>query len=211
MRSRFVGRTCALALLLVLSSATPSATCAGTWVAVATDAPVVNAGVAILLSDGAVLVLGNASPNRELGDTWHRLTPDSTGSYVNGTWSAIAPMLDTREYFSSQVLMDGRLYVAGGEYGTGKSKAEVYDPVMDTWTATPPPGGVVSDANSEMLPDGRVLQALVEGNLKKTRIYDPVTNTFVDGPQCLGIHNESVWMKLADDSILFVDRGTTAS
>jgi hypothetical protein len=182
----------------------------GQWVKVTADAPANNVGVALLLSDGSVLALSDVSGDF-IGDAWHKLTPDSHGSYVNGTWSSIAAMPNTREYFSSQVLMDGRVYVAGGEYGTGKAKAEVYDPVENTWTPTPDPGGTLSDANSEMLPDGRVLQALVTGNLRKTRIYDPSTNTFVNGPECLGIHNESVWMKLADDSILFVDRGATTS
>ncbi|MBL9118891.1 MAG: hypothetical protein JNL80_03125 [Phycisphaerae bacterium] len=181
------------------------------WVRVTADAPASNAGVALLLSDGTVLALSDATGNDDIGDTWHKLTPDAHGSYVNGTWSGIAPMLNTREYFSSQVLMDGRVYVAGGEYGTGKAKAEVYNPLTNVWSAAPDPGGTVSDANSEMLPDGRVLQALVTGTLTKTRIYNPVTNAFSNGPECLGIHNESVWMKLADDSILFVDRGATTS
>lgn len=202
------------ALSTVLSSCVASLlTCeatAGQWVRVTADAPVENAGVAILLSDGTVIALGDSGTDW-IGDTWHRLTPDVHGSYVNGTWSSIGPMLDSREYFSSQLLMDGRLYVAGGEYGTGKSKAEVYNPLTNTWTAAANPGGVVSDANSEILPDGRVLQALLVSPLKKTRIYNPVTNTFVNGPDTLGIHNESVWVKLADDSILFVDRGATTS
>ncbi|MFO0826816.1 MAG: hypothetical protein U0572_01595 [Phycisphaerales bacterium] len=197
------------ALLLAVAATTTAS--AGTWIPVASNAPVVNAGVALLLSDGSVMVLGDAVGDDGIGDVWHKLTPDSHGSYVNGSWSSVAPMPNSREYFSSQVLMDGRVYVAGGEYGTGKSKAEVYDPVANAWTIAANPGDVLSDANSEMLPDGRVLQAFVTGNLKKNKIYDPVANTYVSAPDCLGIHNESVWMKLADDSILFVDRGDTTS
>ncbi len=202
------------ARLLTVSAAlllSGAAAARGSWVALANPAPVPNAGVALLLPDGTVIVLGDGSDNDGIGDVWHRLTPDASGSYVNGTWSDIAPMIDTREYFSSQVLRDGRVYVAGGEYGTGKTKAEVYDPVADTWTQAADPASTLSDANSELLPDGRVLQALVSGNLRKTKIWDPVTDTYVAGPQCLGIHNESVWIKLPDDSILFVDRNATSS
>ncbi|MFO0826817.1 MAG: hypothetical protein U0572_01600 [Phycisphaerales bacterium] len=198
-----------LALLLVCGS--PTSASAGTWLPVAANAPVANAGVALLLSDGSVMVLGDGAGGDGVGDVWHKLTPDSHGSYVNGTWSAIAPMPNSREYFSSQVLMDGRVYVSGGEYGSGNAKTEIYDPVTNTWFVAANPNGIVSDANSEMLPDGRVLQALVTGDLKKTRIYDPVANTYVNGPTCIGIHNESVWLKLDDDSILFVDRGDTTS
>jgi hypothetical protein len=120
-------------------------------------------------------------------------------------------MANSRLYFSTQVLKDGRVYVAGGEYGTGKSLAEMYDPLTNSWTNLPIPGGVISDANSEILPDGRVLQAMVNGTLKTTKIYNPITNTYTAGPTCLGIHNESVWVKLPDNSILFVDRLSTAS
>ena len=46
--------------------------------------------------------------------TWDRLTPDTSGSYLNGTWSIPARMLNDRDKFQSQILRDGRLFVAGG-------------------------------------------------------------------------------------------------
>jgi len=109
------------------------------------------------------------------------------------------------------VLMDGRLYVAGGEYCNGLTNSEVYDPLTDVWTTCPSSPATISDACSEMLPDGKVLQAYVAQNLKKVRIYDPETNTYVTAPDCIGIHNEATWVKLPDNSILQVDRGTTQS
>src|SRR5262245_21541153 len=48
--------------------------------------------------------------------TWYRLTPDSTGSYVNGTWSTLASMNLARLYYASNLLQDGRLFLLGGEY-----------------------------------------------------------------------------------------------
>src|SRR5437588_10928618 len=39
-----------------------------------------------LLSDGTVLV------HNACGSDWYKLTPDASGSYVNGSWSAIASM-----------------------------------------------------------------------------------------------------------------------
>ena len=61
---------------------------------------------------------------------WYKLTPDSKGSYKNGTWSQLASMVDTRLYYSSMVLPNGNVYVAGGEYGSGGSDArgEIYNP-----------------------------------------------------------------------------------
>ncbi len=185
----------------------------GTWTKITAAAPDPNFGVMLLLSDGTVMAKSSAGSTDGYGKIWDRLTPDSHGSYVNGTWSktSIAPMINSRLYFSSQVLQDGRVYVAGGEYGSGNSKAETYDPLTNVWTATPNPGHVFSDANSEILPDGRVLNALVEGSLRGNLIYNPATNTFINGASCLGIHNESTWVKLPDGSILMVDRQSTSS
>jgi hypothetical protein len=199
----------------------PSVTCpagaqtigqAGTWSQVTNLAPTASGGLMLLLSDGTVMAKSTAggSPSG-VGNSWNKLTANINGSYINGTWSTLAPMASTRLYFSSQILKDARVYVAGGEYGTGGSLGEVYNPLTNAWTSTPAPGSVVSDANSEILEDGRVLQALVASPLTHTIIYNPVTNTYSPGPNALGIHNESAWVKLPDNSVLYVNRLSTAS
>jgi hypothetical protein len=55
----------------------------------------------ILLSDGQVMVQEEATPH------WHALTPDSHGSYINGTWSPLADMSFWRRYYASGTLRDG--------------------------------------------------------------------------------------------------------
>ncbi len=179
----------------------------GTWAPLANTAPG-TLGHMHLLSNGTVMVQ-NDNDGGTYGPTWYLLTPDSSGHYTNGTWTTLGNANDTRLFFASQLLKDGRLFVAGGEYGTGKTTAEIYDSVANTWTTLPNPGHTFSDANSEILPDGRVLVGLVEGSLTGTLIYDPVTNAWSTGPTSNGIHNESSWVKLPDDSILMVDRLTT--
>lgn len=185
----------------------PSAS-GGTWTNVTTLAPHDNFGVCFLLSDGRVLC---HSTGGVVGDIYDILTPDIHGSYSNGTWSQSAESHRWRFDFSSAVLKDGSVYVAGGEYGTdgtqAGSHAEVYNPVTNTWSAESTPGHVISDANAEILPDGRILQALLYdfSNLKHTAIYDPVTNSYSTGPDSHGVHNESMWVKLPDNSILMVD------
>lgn len=184
----------------------------GIWTPLSNPAPDFNGGVMILLPDGTVMAKTFSGGGDGIGNVWDKLTPDSHGSYVNGTWSkTIAPMHNTRLYFSSQVLKDGRVYVAGGEYGSGGALGEVYNQLTNIWTNIPARGSFISDANSEILPDGRVLQALVTGTLRGNDIYNPATNTYSDGPDCNGIHNESAWLKLPDNSILFVDRQTKNS
>lgn len=39
----------------------------------------------LLLTDGTVMVKSSAGSSDGYGNTWYRLTPDSTGSYVNST------------------------------------------------------------------------------------------------------------------------------
>ena len=185
----------------------------GAWTKIATPAPDPNLGVMLLMTDGSVICKSSAGGTDGIGNVWDRLVPDSKGSYVNGTWSRIKPMLNTRLYFSSQVLKDGRVYVSGGEYGTGGSSSEVFNPATNTWTAAPAPGGFISDANSEILENGKVLQAIVQGNpfIRQVKIYDPASNTYSAGPSCIGGHNESTWVKLPDNSILMVDIGSRNS
>src|SRR5262245_44339166 len=58
---------------------------AGTWTRLTNAAPS-GVGTMILLSNGTVIA-------QEADDrNWQKLTPNSSGSYLNGTWSTIAPM-----------------------------------------------------------------------------------------------------------------------
>jgi hypothetical protein len=198
-------------LLLVLSLVYMSSMTLGqgTWSRVNNQAPNGSGGLMLLLTDGTVMAKSNAGGGS--GTIWMKLTPDIHGSYANGTWTNLAPMISDRLYFSSQILKDGRVYVAGGEYGAGQKLSEVYDPLANTWTALPSTGHTFSDANSELLPDGKVLQALVEGGLNSTLIWDPATNNYTNGPSTFGIIDESAWVKLPDNSILMVDRDSRNS
>ncbi len=194
----------------------------GTWTPLANITPVPNGGVMVmlLLSDGTVMAKTDSCKSDTTATaTWAKLTPDIHGSYINGTWTTISPMHDTRVYFASQVLKDGRVFVAGGEIenesatgnGTGGNSGETYDPLTDTWTMAPFQTLYFGDANSEILPDGKVLLAVLSGTGKSTMIFDPIANTWANGPSCHNGHDESAWVKLADNSILFVDIGSTHS
>jgi hypothetical protein len=107
------------------------------WKPLANPAPA-DIQLMVQMTDGTLLVQGYD------GQTWMKLTPDSHGSYVNGTWSTVAPGLLPRIYFGSEVLPDGRFWLVGGEYtGPGlllnwANTGEIYDPVANTWTAIAP-------------------------------------------------------------------------
>jgi len=67
----------------------------------------------MVLSDGTILT------DNENGECC-RLTPDSHGSYLNGTWVQVASMNYSRMFFASAVLTNGNEFVAGGEDGQRK-------------------------------------------------------------------------------------------
>jgi Galactose oxidase, central domain len=209
------------------------ATAVGTWVAVAHQTPNVspngNPSLMLLLSDGTVMVEND--PTGGGGSNWFRLTPDIHGSYVNGTWTSLAPMHYTRAGCSSFILTNGQVFVAGGEYGTGGATAEAYDPVANTWTVAPVPTSILNPTNqspiwgtgvlqsfgdsiAEILADGNVLVAPVAvAYPRETVIYDPVSNSFTAGPNLKNAssQSEASWVKLPDNSILTIDPSSTNS
>ncbi len=216
------GMVCYALLIIMISCLFINSYAQGTWTPLTNTSPVVNGGVMVmlLLTDGTVMAkTDSCGSDTTATSTWARLTPDIHGSYINGTWTTITPSHDTRVYFASQVLMDGRVFVAGGEIenesingnGTGGYSGEVYNPLTDTWTMAPPQNDYFGDANSEILPDGRVLIGVLSGQGDSTKIFEPIANTWSAGPTCHGNHDESAWLKLADSSILFVDIGSTNS
>ena len=81
---------------------------AGIWQALINQ-PTFNTSTMFLLTDGRVVVQEEAQKH------WHALTPDSHGSYINGTWSSLKDMSFWRRYYASGVLKDGRLIIIGGE------------------------------------------------------------------------------------------------
>ena len=191
------------------------------WTNIATLAPNNNYGSIMLLSDGRAFCKsdgGATNGGQNCGNIWNILTPDVSGSYVNGTWSSAAPMISERYSYPADVLMNGNVYVAGGEYGTDGTQngyhAETYNPVTNSWTACAGTnsGNVISDGNSVVLANGNVLQSIVNQPYPTTTvIYNHTTNTFGAGPSSIGGQNESMWLKLPDSSILMVDEGTQVS
>jgi hypothetical protein len=181
----------------------------------------------LLLTDGSVLIHSAAggSSNYSGSNQWIRLTPDSNGNYSTGTWSALLTMSNTRQFFSSAVLPDGRVYVIGGEYtnadssGQDGSLGEIFDPQTNLWSPMSKPAAfswIQGDASGAVLADGRVLL----GNLQTTSppfttaLWDPVTNDWTVAGSAFGTLgtdtknsncNEETWTLLPDGSVLTVD------
>jgi hypothetical protein len=136
---------------------------ASPWTPLTNPPPFGTPGTMLLASDGTVLV-HNEPDNNTTGGTnaWWKLTPDSSGSYADGTWSQIAsmPAAYTPLYFASAILPDGRMIVEGGEYigenAVWSDRGEIYNPVTNKWAsvAPPPHWTNMGDAASDVLADG---------------------------------------------------------
>ena len=159
------------------------------------------------LTDGTVMGQGGDDSD------WWKLTPDITGSYVNGTWTKVAslPSGYSPEAFASAVLADGRLVIVGGEYNFGTftltNLAAIYDPDTNTWTPLPAPNGwsFIGDSPASVMPNGNFLV----GN-KLTKLMaalNPKTLTWraVSSAGKSDFNAEEGWTLLPNGTILTAD------
>jgi hypothetical protein len=170
--------------------------------------PSFGASIPLLLTDGTVMV-------QDVGaQDWWKLTPDDTGSYVNGTWTQLASL--PHGYgpyaFASAVLPGGPVIVEGGEYNFFQidwtNQGAFYDTKNNTWTAVAPPGGwnEIGDAESVVLPDGRFMVANCCSFPFLAALLDPKTLTWTPtGANKQDSYDEEGWTLLPDGSVLTVD------
>jgi hypothetical protein len=198
----------------------------------ATTAPAVSVGSMLLLTDGRVLVHSEPNCSGCTGDyaTWYTLTPDSTGSYVNGTWLKVATLPGSYAplFFGSAVLPDGKVVVQGGEYNcphsscgaVWQSLGAIYDPAANAWTSTTPPANSsIGDAESVVLPNGTWMLAeccaLAFGHSTFPVYYsfDETTLTFTQLANATDGKNdefdEEGWNLLPNNLVLTVDAYTS--
>ncbi len=165
------------------------------------------AGIGFLLTDGTVLFQGNAESD------WSKLTPDNTGSYVNGTWTKVGSLQSgyVPDAFASAVLADGRVVIVGGEYNNGAfvltNQGAIYNPSTASWTALTPPSfwPYIGDSPSVVLPNGKYLV----GNklVRQMAELDPKTLTWtkVGSGGKTDFNAEEGWTLMPDGTILTYD------
>lgn len=171
----------------------------------------------MLLTDGSVLM-------QSINDAgaFYELSPDSEGSYVNGSWRRVSsPPAGYAPYASAEaVLADGRVLFVGGEYNQNNyslpfapsgltNMSAVYDPVADRWQMIAPPPGVayIGDSSSAVLPDG----GFVYGDKLGRDMWrlDPATLTWTSVAATGKADNfaEEGWTLLPGGDLLTVDVG----
>ncbi|HEY6327070.1 MAG TPA: hypothetical protein VIW73_11225 [Candidatus Cybelea sp.] len=174
--------------------------------------PVPGIQLTFLMTDGTVLAQTSAN------STWYRLTPDSSGSYANGTWKQAASLQDPPygpSAFASAVQIDGRFVITGGEYnypGNGyqlqlTDLGAVYDPVANTWTPLGHPNSwtTIGDSPSAVLANGDYLVG------QKLTHNDAVLNPHTLKWKTVGdkgksdFNSEEGWTLLPNGTILTAD------
>src|ERR1035438_6227990 len=200
------------------------------WTKIKTP-PSVSVGSMLLLTDGRVLVHSEPNCSGCTGNyqNWYTLTPDNTGSYINGTWTQVASLPGSYAplFFGSAVLPDGKVVAQGGEYnchpscsGIWQSLGAIYDPAANTWTATTPPTkSNIGDAESVVLPNGTWLLAeccaIAFGDASFPTYYsfNESTLTFTDLANSTDGKNddfdEEGWTLLPNGEVLTVDAYTS--
>jgi hypothetical protein len=180
----------------------------GTWTQL-TNLDPAGTGTMFLLPDGGVMIQGSGVSNQ-----WERLSPDASGSYINGSFSALAPMHLQRLYYASNVLAGDQVYVIGGEYTgppvqrTLSTAAEMYNITANNWVGLPPiqdATGQLGDSSSVVLAGGQIL---IGPKYETTSyLYNLKTRTFAQTGSRLrnDINDEETWVKLPDGSILSYD------
>jgi len=141
-----------------------------------------------LLSDGRVLVIGGANTTGvQAGGDALIYDPQTN------IWTAISPMVKPRLFAESVELSNSWVLVAGGinledmfqgvQNQRVSTSTEIYDPVLDTWTAMGALTQPRYDQFMTKLPDGRVLAVggmrdweccwTIDSFLRGIEIYDP--------------------------------------
>ena len=168
------------------------------------------------------MLLTDADVICQAGTAWYKLSPNSSGSYLNGTWSAIAslPSGYNPDAYASMVLATGKAVIIGGEYNNGSfalsNMGAVYDPSTNTWTMIAPPASTgspnhwqcIGDAPATILSDGRFL--LGSKLYTDLAVLDPNTLAWTS-LTVTGKHDtfnsEEGWTLLPDGTVFTLDVG----
>jgi hypothetical protein len=199
-----------LAIACTILSTVLGTALAQTWTPLVNQ-PGADVGVMLQLRDGRILVHEEQSGNSR---AWHILTPDASGSYVNGTWSSggLLPSGYAPWFFGSQVLLDGKtVVIEGGEYNGGRSSWTTLGAIGTisgnslTWTSNSAPAGwtTLGDAESVILANGTYMQA--NCCTSQNALFNGPNSWTTTGSVKQSSNDESGFTLLPNDLVLTVD------
>jgi Galactose oxidase, central domain len=199
----------------VLASAELFNPSTNTWTSTGSMASPRENFTATVLSDGRVLVVGNAAGlggcARGAGGI-ATVPPPEVYSPAAGTWAPAGTMTTDRGFQSATRLADGKVLVAGGfnpSSGSDTPTAELFNPSLGTWSTTGSMSVARAGHTAELLSDGRVF---VQGGdtTAAAEIYDPSTGLWSVAAARPTPYRESTSALMADGSVLVAggDDGT---
>ncbi|GAA0719029.1 kelch repeat-containing protein [Dokdonella soli] len=172
-------------------------------------------GTATLLPSGKVLIAGGADINGAPLDSAALYDP-ATGVFTPSQSHMLTPRAD----HVAVLLQNGKVLIAGdgnifaAAIGIPPTKAEIYDPATDQFTAT---GSMLEERRAPgatLLPDGTVLFVggsgcclyseifVMPNGLGSTEIYDPTTGVFSPGGHLAAPREHPAIAPLADGTVL---------
>jgi hypothetical protein len=171
-----------------------------------------------LLASGKVLLAGGHHIDYALGKG-EIVGATQLFSPATKTWATGAPMLTARSSHTATRLADGRVLVAGGTVGAGKSltaTAEIYNPQTNAWKLVAPMSTSRSGHVATLLNDGRVL--VTGGQVQagavftaSAEIYDPALNAWKAAAPMSQPRLQHATLLLPDGRVLAAGKSYTES
>jgi N-acetylneuraminic acid mutarotase len=121
----------------------------------------VAAVIGVLAVGGAFYALGPRVPADTGPSQSPGLNASPSATVHTSTWTSTGVMLNDGRFATATLLLDGRVLVAGGGYGSSGEGtfAELYDPASGSWAATGTMATPRVGHSATRLPDGKVLVA----------------------------------------------------
>ncbi|MFA6049612.1 MAG: hypothetical protein WC761_00175 [Candidatus Paceibacterota bacterium] len=167
-------------------------------------------GGQVVLQDGRMLVIGGFTTGDAVSGATYAYHP-------NNGWATMATLNVPRYAFSTCLLSDGRVLVAGGTDAlyADTLTCEVYDPDLDQWTLTDPLLVARYTTCLVTLDNGKSLLAAggdaTAGGPTTSVLYDPTTDLWsATGSVVTGARRFPVFAKLADGTVLLAGGHTSS-
>lgn len=148
---------------------------------------------ATLLGSGDVLLLGGGSGP---------LSSAVRYRYARGLWADAQDLDGARGFAKTVLLASGKVLAVGGVGGGLLNKAELYDPVLDSWSHAASLSHTRYRHTATLLASGKVLVA--GGGSSVAEVYDPETDAWSATPGMASARTRHTATRLADGRVLVV-------